>query len=99
MPRSLAMAMSLVVSHAPGFLIEPALRNRLFWLIDAVLLAACAYASLKYDIKPKGAGALLGSSLRLSLTVLLGVRVALRALAPLLNLFEQLDVRTLVAAL
>jgi lipoprotein-releasing system permease protein len=80
------------------FLVEPALRNRLFWLIDVLLIAACTYASFKYGFKPRGPSELTGSSLRLVLTVLLGVRLGVRALAPLLNLFEQMDVRALVAA-
>jgi lipoprotein-releasing system permease protein len=95
---SVALLLGVSAAVSAWFLMAPKLRNRLFWLIDAGLIAATLYASLKYGFKPKGAGELLGSSVRLVLTVLLGVRVALRALGPLLNVFEQLDVRALVAA-
>jgi lipoprotein-releasing system permease protein len=95
---SAALVVAVIAAVSAWFLIKQALRNRLFWLIDSALLAACVYASLKYGFKPQGPSELSGSSVRLVLTVLLGVRIALRALAPLLNLFEQLDVRALIAA-
>ncbi len=95
---AMSLLVGVIAAISAWFLIEAKLRDRLFWLIDVCLLAAFAYASLKFGLKPQGGAELSGASLRLSLTVLLGVRLGLRVLGPLLNLFEQLDMRTLVAA-
>jgi hypothetical protein len=80
------------------FLIPTPLRSRLFWPVDALLLVACAWLSVAFSFPPRGSEDLAGSTARLVLSLLLGVRLLARLLPHVLDLVERFDMRSLVAA-
>ena len=70
----------------------------MFWLVDLVLIGLCIWLSRAYSLKPADAAALPGSSARLAVTLLVGIRLSIRMLPHVLNTIELFSFRTLVAA-
>jgi lipoprotein-releasing system permease protein len=82
------------------FLLPLRARTIAFVLLDVLLLGGFAFATYTYDLTPTKltSTALAGASARLAITLVLGVRVAVRLLPLVLDLIERIDFRTLVAA-
>jgi lipoprotein-releasing system permease protein len=80
------------------FLVPRKLRSRLFWLVDALLVAACIWLTSRFAFPPRNAGELGGSTARLVVSLLVGVRLLAHLLPPMLDLVERFDMRSLVAA-
>jgi len=93
-----AALVAVCATLSAWFLLNVRLRSTLFWLVDAVLLGLCIWLSLTYGFKPKGPEQLLGSSARLMVSLLLGIRFSIRMLPHVLNTIELLNFQTLVAA-
>ena len=95
-----AALVTSIAALAAWFLLPSRARSATFAVVDVVLLAACATLSYRYAFAPTKLTpeALLGASLRLVSTLLLGARVAVRLLPLVLDGIEQLDFRSLVAA-
>jgi lipoprotein-releasing system permease protein len=80
------------------FLVPRKLRSRLFWLVDLLLVAACVWLTSRFAFPPRDAGQLGGSTARLVVSLLVGIRLLARLLPPMLDLVERFDMRSLVAA-
>lgn len=95
-----ATLVTAIAALAAWFLLPRRARSATFAVVDIVLLAACATLSYRYAFAPTKLTpeALLGASLRLISTLLLGARVGVRLLPLMLDGIEQLDFRSLVAA-
>jgi len=92
--------LALASATAAWFLAPERARRVVFLLFDVLLFAATALLSFRYEFDPTRLTpeALLGASLRLVTSLLLGARVAVRMLPIVLDLVERLDFRSLVAA-
>ena len=95
-----AALVTTIAALTAWFLLPRRARSATFAVVDVVLLAACATLSYRYAFAPDKLTpeALLGASLRLVSTLLLGARVAVRLLPLVLDGIEQIDFRSLVAA-
>jgi lipoprotein-releasing system permease protein len=95
-----AAVLSLVSAIAAWFLAPKRARRIVFALFELLLVTAAVGLTLRYDFKPAELtpAALLGASLRMVATVLLGARVAVRMLPLMLDLIERINFRALVAA-
>ncbi|MEY4511116.1 MAG: hypothetical protein RLZZ450_3238 [Pseudomonadota bacterium] len=93
-------ALSALASATAAWFLAPVRARRLvFILFDVLLLAATALFTFRYEFDPTRLTpeALLGASLRLVTTLLLGARVAVRTLPLVLDLIERVNFRSLVA--
>jgi lipoprotein-releasing system permease protein len=96
----LAASAALVGSCAAlgaWFLIPRRRRNALFWVVDLALVAACVWLSQIFPWRPVRPEALAGSTARLVVTLLVGVRLFWRVLPYVFNVVERFDMRSLVA--
>ena len=95
-----AAAVTLMAAWAAWFLLPASVRRVVFAVVDVVLLGAATVLSYRYALAPKELTpeAVLGASLRLVSSLLLGARIAVRLLPLLLDGIERLDFRSLVAA-
>ena len=82
------------------FLLPVRARTIAFVLFDALLLCGFAFVTYTYELTPSKltSAAIAGASARLVITLVLGVRVAVRLLPLVLDLIERVDFRSLVAA-
>lgn len=80
------------------FLVPRQLRSRLFWVADVLLVAACVWLTSRFAFPPRGGGELAGSTARLVVSLLVGVRLLARSLPPVLDIVERFGLRSLVAA-
>ncbi len=96
----LAALLAVASAIAAWFLAPKRARRLVFALIDVLLLIATAVLSFRYEFDPTQLSpeALLGASLRLVASLLLGARVAVRTLPLVLDLIERFNFRSLVAA-
>ena len=76
----------LVAAIASWFLLPVVTRSRLFVVVDVAVLAAFAYTTWRFPIRPTDAvPALLGPTLRLTATSLFALRASVRALPTFLD--------------
>jgi lipoprotein-releasing system permease protein len=97
----LGAASALVGSGAAvsaWFLVPRKLRRVLFWLVDVLLVAACIWLTSRFAFPPRSAAELGGSTARLVVSLLVGVRLLAHLIPPILDLVERFDMRSLVAA-
>jgi lipoprotein-releasing system permease protein len=98
----LAASAVVVVGSLIGawFLLPQVVRRVVFIAVDVLALCAFVLLSLRYDFTPVRLTpeALTGASLRLLATLLLSVRLFIRALPWMLTAIERINFRTLVAA-
>ena len=95
-----AALVTLATLISAWFLLPLRARTLAFVLFDALLACAFAVVTYKYDLTPAHltSAAIAGASARLVITLVLGVRVAVRLLPLVLDLIERIDFRSLVAA-
>jgi lipoprotein-releasing system permease protein len=93
-----AIAIGSGAAVSTWFLIPRKLRSRLFWIGDLLLVAACSWLTMRFAFPPRGGDELGGSTARLVISLLVGVRLLARVLPPGLDLVERFDMRSLVAA-
>lgn len=96
----LAALLAVASAIAAWFLAPQRARRLVFVLFDVLLLIATAVLSFRYEFDPTQLSpeALLGASLRLVASLLLGARVAVRMLPLVLDLIERFNFQSLVAA-
>ena len=97
---ALSTVLSVGAMIACWFLVTPRTRARIWMLVDAVLLGAFAFATWRFplDPDPEVAGALAKAATRVALSSLVAVRLAVRAVDPILRLLERFGFRLFVAA-
>jgi lipoprotein-releasing system permease protein len=95
-----AALVTVIAALMSWFMLPTRARRGVFLTVDTVLLASFAVLSYRYELAPKELSpeAVLGASLRLVVTLLLGARIAVRLLPLVLDGIERLDFRSLVAA-
>lgn len=93
-------ALIVILSTACWFLAPAERRQRFWWGFDAALVVAFAAVTVAFPLSPTdGDGASLAQAVvRVSVTTLFAMRLALRAVGPLLSTFERLGFRQMVAA-
>ncbi len=92
------IAIGVGAAISAWFLLPRKLRSRLFWLVDLLLIVACVWLTRKFSFPPRAPEELTGSTARLVLSLLAGVRLLARLLPYMLDLIELYDMRTMVAA-
>ncbi len=98
--QNLTAAPIVVLSMSCWFLV-PVNRRERFWRgFDAALLVAFVAVSFAFPLSPADGddASLIRAVIRMSITTAFGVRLSLRAVGPLLSLFERIGFRSMVAA-
>jgi lipoprotein-releasing system permease protein len=82
------------------FLVPTERRQRFWWGFDAVLVVAFLAVSFLFPLSPSDGNdaSLVRAVIRVSVTTVFGIRLALRLVGPLLSAFERIGFRSMVAA-
>lgn len=97
-----AMSGALLVSlSASCWFLVPAERRRRFWLaFDAALVLAFVVATVRFPLSPAEGDdeSLFRAVIRVAVTTLFAIRLALRSISPTLSAFERIGFRSMIAA-
>lgn len=92
-------ALLALLTTSCWFLVAPARRERFWNVFDLGLAAAFVGVSVTLPLSPDGAdGSLPAAAVRVGVTALFAARLALRAVGPVLSIFERIGFRSMVAA-
>ena len=93
-------ALIVVLSTSCWFLVPAERRQRFWWGFDAALVVGVVAVSIWFPLSATSGddASLARAVLRVSVTTVFVVRVALRLVGPLLSLFERIGFRSMVAA-
>ncbi|MEM9730365.1 MAG: ABC transporter permease, partial [Myxococcota bacterium] len=92
-------ALLVLLVTACWFLVGLAERQRFWRVFDLALAAAFVVATFSLPLSPDGGdGSLAAAVVRVTVTALFAARLALRAVGPILSLFERIGFRSMVAA-
>jgi lipoprotein-releasing system permease protein len=98
--QGITAALIVTLSMSCWFLVPAERRQRFWWGLDAALVVAFLAASFLFPLSPiEGNDASLARAVvRVSITTVFAVRLALRMVGPLLSTFERIGFRSMVAA-
>jgi lipoprotein-releasing system permease protein len=98
--EAMSAALLAILSASCWFLV-PTERRRRFWgVFDAALALAFVAATVRFPLSPAEGddGSLARAVIRVSVTTLFAIRLALRSVGPALSAFERVGFRSMVAA-
>jgi lipoprotein-releasing system permease protein len=96
----MSAALLVILSAACWFLV-PAERRQRFWLaFDAALVLAFVIVTVRFPLSPAEGddGSLVRAVIRVAVTTLFAIRLALRSIGPALSVFERIGFRSMIAA-
>ena len=98
--QAVTAALIVVLSMSCWFLVPAARRERFWWGFDAALVVAFLAVSFLFPLSPTDGNdaSLIRAVVRVSVTTVFGIRLALRMVGPLLSAFERIGFRSMVAA-
>jgi lipoprotein-releasing system permease protein len=98
--QAASAAALVVLSASCWFLLPIRKRQRFWWVFDAALVLAFVTASFTLPVSPiEGDDSSLANAVvRMTVTTLFAIRIALRLLGPLLSALERIGFRSMVAA-
>jgi lipoprotein-releasing system permease protein len=98
--QGVTAALIVILSMSCWFLVPTERRQRFWWGFDAVLVVAFVAVSFLFPLSPTDGNdaSLVRAVIRVSVTTVFGIRLALRFVGPLLSAFERIGFRSMVAA-
>jgi lipoprotein-releasing system permease protein len=98
--QGVTAALIVILSMSCWFLVPTERRQRFWWGFDAVLVVAFLAVSFLFPLSPTDGNdaSLVRAVIRVSVTTVFGIRLALRLVGPLLSAFERIGFRSMVAA-
>ena len=98
--QAVTAALIVVLSMSCWFLVPAARRERFWWGFDAALVVAFLAVSFLFPLSPTEGNdaSLIRAVVRVSVTTVFAIRLALRMVGPLLSAFERIGFRSMVAA-
>jgi lipoprotein-releasing system permease protein len=98
--QGITAALVVILSMSCWFLVPPERRQRFWWGFDAVLVLAFLAVTFLFPLSPASGDdvSLVRAVIRVSVTTLFAIRLALRLVGPLLSAFERIGFRSMVAA-
>jgi lipoprotein-releasing system permease protein len=98
--QALSAVLLVILSASCWFLVPAERRRRFWWGLDAAVLLAFVAVTVRFPLSPEEGddGSLVGAVVRVSVTTLFSIRLALRSVGPLLSAFERIGFRSMVAA-
>jgi lipoprotein-releasing system permease protein len=98
--QGVTAALIVILSMSCWFLVPTERRQRFWWGFDAVLVVAFLAVSFLFPLSPSDGNdaSLVRAVIRVSVTTVFGIRLALRLVGPLLSAFERIGFRSMVAA-
>lgn len=98
--QAISAALVVILSMSCWFLVPPERRQRFWWGFDAVLVLAFVAVTVLFPLSPSSGDdvSLVRAVIRVSITTLFAIRLALRLVGPLLSAFERIGFRSMVAA-
>ena len=98
--QAVTAALIVVLSMSCWFLVPATRRERFWWGFDAALVVAFLAVSFLFPLSPTEGNdaSLIRAVVRVSVTTVFAIRLALRMVGPLLSAFERIGFRSMVAA-
>jgi len=98
--QGVTAALIVILSMSCWFLVPAERRERFWWAFDAALVVALLAVSFLFPLSPTDGDdvSLIRAVVRVTVTTVFGIRLALRMVGPLLSAFERIGFRSMVAA-